>query len=44
MLFDLSGAIQRAETSQLAAVVARETEQAKQWRAHRFYSIHIVGQ
>jgi hypothetical protein len=29
IVFDLSGAIQGAEPSQLAAVVARETEQAK---------------
>ena len=36
ILFDLSGAIQRAEPSQLAAVVARETEQAKRLAAGGF--------
>ena len=36
ILFDLAGAIQGAEPSQLAAVVARETEQAKRLAAGGF--------
>ena len=36
ILFDLAGAVQGAEPSQLAAVVARETEQAKRLAAGGF--------